>query len=90
MTDIGLQKLSRMMTDTEELRFLAIYGLKMEQHLVTRHLQNHQNDITGAAYKILSQWRTSQTNDTTAYKNLQQALLDNNMKYFIENALLKK
>ena len=76
-----------MITEREELKVLATNGLKMQNFHSERHLQNHQNNITEAAHKVLIQWRTNQANDKTAYNKLCKALKRANMEYYIEKAL---
>ena len=86
--DAMIWKLSQKITRTDELRSLAIYGLKIEDPTINKNLHN-EKDISEAAYQVLRQWRTSQTNDKVAYMNLCEALKDEdvNMEGHIQNVL---
>ena len=76
-----------MITREDELRKLAITGLKMGNHIVQRHLTNKGNNITTAAHHVLEDWRTSQPNQRVAYVKLCKALKDVKMAFYINKAL---
>ena len=82
--DSKLLRLSQRLNTSDAIRRLAINGLRMEQHTVQTHLQNHHQDINTAAYNIISEWRNSQSDDTAAFVNLGEALERVNMAAFIE------
>ena len=58
----------------ENLRNLAIIGLRIEQNEVDTALENHPGDIKEAANQVLTQWLKSQEQGSIAHTTLFQAL----------------
>ena len=74
LTGDKLFDLSEKITNQSSLGRLTIRGLGMQFHEVDKFIENYSNDITTAAYKLLTKWYTSQTNNVTALDNLCEAL----------------
>ena len=74
LSDQGLWSLSNKITSDAELKNLAISGLKMDDRLVEKHINNEKGDISSAAHKVLQDWRKSIENPRVAYNQLYEAL----------------
>ena len=48
--------LSNKITNKAGLKNLVISGLKMEGHVVEKHVTNEKGDISSAAHEILEEW----------------------------------
>ena len=58
----------------DQLRTLAIKGLKMAGDKIDPHLYDNSSDIKTAVYNFLKEWRDSQENEKSAYSNICEAL----------------
>ena len=87
LTDTRLVLLSNEITSPNKLRTLAMVGLNINGTIIDSALQNNRDDITEAAYKVLKQWRDSQSNKTTAYTQICQTLRDVKMDILITETL---
>ena len=67
-------KISSKITNTTELRKLAVTGLRIPGHIIDRHLQNNSTDISSAAHAVLTEWAKSKETPQAAYRELVQAL----------------
>ena len=74
LTDQDLRSLFSKFTSNADLKKLAVFGLKMEKHLVEKHINNEKGDISSAAHKVLQDWRKSIENPKVVYKQLYDAL----------------
>ena len=79
--------LSKCVTKGDELKNLAVMGLELELHAVSRHLNNRRDDITMAALDVLLEWRNSQENSTMAYIQLCKALRRARLNYLVGRVL---
>ena len=61
-------------TNTTELRKLAVTGLKIPGHTIDSHLQNNSRDIASATYEVLKEWANSKDTKEVAYRELIEAL----------------
>ena len=86
LSDPRLVLLSEEINQARKLRRLAVVGLKMDSVVIDSSLQNN-TDIVEAAYHVLKQWRDSQPDRTTAYKQICQALRNVKMEMLITEAL---
>ena len=82
-----LVKLSHEICDVSQLMELAILGLDMSPSTVKSQITNHPGDFNEAVHVVLSKWRTSQSNDYDAYKNLCDALVKAKMRNLINKTL---
>ena len=73
-TSTKMFKLSRRISNVGNLRTLAIIGLGMEASDVEVFIQNDRNDISSAAFNLLTDWGRKQHNKITAFKAIQNAL----------------
>ena len=73
-TDGRLVLLSKEITTTGQLRILASFGLKVDLAVIDTALHNNRDEITEAAYTVLTKWRDSQSNKHTAYTQMCKAL----------------
>ena len=87
LTDTRLVLLSNEITSSNKLRTLAMVGLNINGTIIDSALQNNGDDITEAAYKVLKQWRDSQSDKTTAYTQICQTLRDVKMDILITETL---
>ena len=74
LTPQGLLYLSTKITSEMDLKKLAIFGLKISDHLVDKHLHDKKGEISSAAHKVLQDWRKSIESPKVAYKVLWEAL----------------
>ena len=74
LSDQGLWSLSNKITSDADLKKLAISGLKMDGHLVEKHINNEKGDISSAAHKVLQDWRKSKESDKVAGSELWEAM----------------
>ena len=74
LSDQGLWSLSTKFTSNADLKKLAIFGLKMDSHVVEKHIKNEKGDISSAAHKVLQDWRKSKESDKVAGNELWEAL----------------
>ena len=86
LTDSRILKLSEIITTGADLRKLGLLGLKLDGHIVQKHLTNNKQDITSAAFELVIEWRKNQSHNSAAYKNICYALIDAGLELFI-NAL---
>ena len=84
-----LMKLSKKFSTNDEIYSLTLIGLRMNEDVVEGHLRNHREDIHGAVYKILKDWRNSQDDSKIAYQKLCAALRHDqvNKHAYIKEAL---
>ena len=71
--DVSLLDLSKQFVSLDDIRQVAVKGLSIPPCDVETHITNNRTDITSAAYTILINWRTTQSNDEMARKNLKDA-----------------
>ena len=83
--DVSLLDLSKQFVSKTDIRDLAIKGLLMPLSKVESHINNNLTDINSAAYDILRNWRTTQSNDEMARKNLTEALKKVNKLFMIQS-----
>ena len=84
LSDEQLWNLSMCITNTRDLREIAVVGLQMKEHVVDSKISNHTNDIESAAHSVLKTWRNSQENRAEAYKKLHTALKKVKMPYLFD------
>ena len=82
LSDANLWNLSEKLTQKENLRKLAILGLRIEASTMQKHLANNPNDISAAAFSLLTEWRNTQDNKRIAFTNLCDALERSEMRVF--------
>ena len=78
-----LQKLPEKITEEGELRALGLIGLGMKAEQIDRHLKDNQRDIRSAVFKVLMEWRTSQSDLTIAYEKMRDGLFNCNLSIHI-------
>ena len=86
-TDQMIQGLSECISSNVELRALAINGLGLDAEKVQKHLENYPKAITAAAFDLLMEWRNSQNNRQSAYKELYKGLKNSNLELYIAMVL---
>ena len=74
LTDQGMWSLAKKITSIADLKEIAISGLKIDAHIVEKHINNEKGDISSATHKILQDWRKSVDNNKVAYNQLYEAL----------------
>ena len=82
LTDQKILELSEHFTSKQDLRDVAIKGLKIPGKTVSKHIQNNQNNINDAAHALFQEWRDTQKNMNTAYDKMHQALENAKKPYF--------
>ena len=75
--------LSHRITNSPDLRRLATHGLGLEDHVVSKHL-NDERDIREASYRVLRDWRAQYQSSRVAYRRLCEALERVGMASYIE------
>ena len=80
---VKLLKLSRQITDVSNLSSLGINGLEMEASDVQILIHNDKNDISSAAFNLLTEWAKTQTDKITAWKIMQETLQRTDMTAYI-------
>ena len=77
LTGPMLIKLAKHVSREIDVLTLAVIGLGMKENDVKHHLKcrDHDGEIHMAMYNILVEWRKTQPNNRTAYINLGQALV---------------
>ena len=81
LTDANVVQLSERIADKNELLRLGEVVLKLPDHRIRSALTNNPRSIQSAAYDVLSIWVRQQTNRKTAYSELQNSLINNEMSY---------
>ena len=86
LTAAMLLKLSKKINRKIDILTLATIGLDMDEDEVEGILRDNQDEIHMAVYAVLKVWRRSQPDSKTAFKNLCDALRNNdvNMESLIE------
>ena len=74
LTEDKVLALSKRFVSKLDLRDLAIAGLKMDSHVINRHINRSQGDTTAAAYSFIKEWKDSQPNARVAYTTINAAL----------------
>ena len=82
-TSVKPLKLSRKITDVSTLRSLGIIGLEMEASDVKILIHNDKNDISSAAFNLLTEWAKTQPDKITALKRMREALRRADMTAYI-------
>ena len=82
LTDQKILELSEHFTNKQDLRDVAIKGLKIAGKTVSKHIQNNSNNINDAAYTLFQEWRNTQENVNIAYDKMRQALEKAQKPYF--------
>ena len=88
LTDQRLLLLSQLITEQEELRALALFGLNIPDHEVAKHFVDNRGSINTAAYNLLRDWRRTQRDEREAFDNMKAALEAVNMGYYVGKALV--
>lgn len=83
LTDSMALKLSYRITNSPDLRRLAIGGLGLEEHVVNKHL-NDERDIREASCRVLRDWRVKLQSSRVAYRRLCEAVKVVGMESYIE------
>ena len=65
------------------MRILGIRGLQMEDNRVNTIIENNQNNISSAAYAVLTKWYENQPDKTSVCDNLREALQRADMRSLI-------
>ena len=78
-----LVKLSSRISTEQDLRALGIVGLKMEHHVVQKHLTNNCSDITNEADSMLIEWRKSKSDARIAHTMMGHGLIDSGLMNLI-------
>ena len=78
--------LSEVLVDQDDLRKLALNGLKVKPHVLRKHISNSREKYTEAAYNLLEDWLKQQKNRQVAYRKLIAALEDVELSQLIEEA----
>ena len=86
LTDSMLWSLAKEITNSSDIRTLGL-KLKVDNSQITTFLTNHPNDINGAAFDVLRQWRDNQDNATVAYGKICEALKDAKQIFLISKVL---
>ena len=76
--------LSGKINKESDLRNLAIYGLAMNDDVISGSLTNYQSDINGAAYDVLKKWRLQYQDGSEARDKLREALKSVNMSHCLQ------
>ena len=81
LTDANVVQLCERIADKNELLRLGEVVLKLPDHRIRSALTNNPGSIQSAAYDVLSIWVRQQRNRKTAYSELQNSLINNEMSY---------
>ena len=82
LTEKMMLKLSERINIESELRSLATSGLKVEGHIVDKHLTNRPRDIQMATFDVLREWQRKYPDQRRAFVDLCLALERTNMGYY--------
>ena len=88
LTDEKLFNLSQQFTDYNHLLTLAVTGLRMSNPRVMKHINNHKDNITQVAHKLLIEWRNEQPNRRKARAEIVKALENSSLQLFITECKL--
>ena len=70
LEDAHVLELSTRITNKQELMNLGINGLNLPRHTIQAALYNHRNNITDAAYAVISDWALQYKTKSEAYVDI--------------------
>ena len=84
LTDDKILELSKLFNNQQDLRDVAIGGLKIPSKTVEKHMHNNQFRMNEAAFCLFQEWLDNQTSPKIAFETMCQALESAKKASFIQ------